>query len=115
MQSVVSGQAAITLEWKKYLGKKIRQAKSSTHDIESYTVVMLALVGLGPGTAVCTGSSSLLIGLASIFASTFYRTYAQETRRIMVWKPTNCVSGEERRDSSILLQSSIPIDFEGTV
>ena len=30
MQSVVTGQAPITLEWKKYLGKKIKRAKSST-------------------------------------------------------------------------------------
>ena len=32
MQSVVAGQAPITLEWKEYLGKIIKQAKSSTHD-----------------------------------------------------------------------------------
>ena len=32
MQSVVAGQAPITLKWKKYLGKTIKQAKGSTHD-----------------------------------------------------------------------------------
>ena len=31
MQFVAAGQAP-TLEWKKYLGQKTKQAKSSTHD-----------------------------------------------------------------------------------
>ena len=32
MRSLVAGQAPTTLEWKKYLGKEINQAKSSKHD-----------------------------------------------------------------------------------
>ena len=55
-------------------------------------------LGLGTGT-VCTGSSNLLIGPASTFASRFFLLYVQETRHIIVRKPTKCVSdGESRKE-----------------
>ena len=66
----------------------------------------LHCLGLGTGT-VCTGSNNLLIGLASMFASNFYRTHAQETRHTKVRKPTTRASGGEERErrDGILLQS----------
>ena len=72
-------------------------------------------IGLGTGT-VCTGSSNLLIDPASIFASKFFLMYVQETRHILVRKPTNAFRMErgERRDN-ILLQSSILISFEDSI
>ena len=59
-------------------------------------------VGLSTGT-VCsgssksTGSSILLIDPASIIAK-FYLKYVEETRHILVFIPTKCVSGRERRE-----------------
>ena len=72
-------------------------------------------LGVGTGT-VCAGSSSLPIDLASIFASTFHRTYAQETRHIIVRKPNNCVSrGDIIERGSILLQSSLLSEFDDSM
>ena len=73
------------------------------------------ILGLGIGT-VCTGSSNLLIDPASIFASRFFLMYVQETRHIIVRKPTNAFRMEkgEMRDN-LLLQSSILIDFDDSI
>ena len=73
--------------------------------------VLGLLLGLGTGTAVCTGSSNLLIGLARLVYSpvVFYLRYAQETRRITI---RICVSGGEGRDSSMLLHFSMLIDSD---
>ena len=52
-------------------------------------------------STACTGSSNLSINLASISAVRCNLTYAQETRHIIVRKPTERVSGgyfrEERQ------------------
>ena len=42
MPFVVAGQAPKTLEWKKYLGKKLKQAKRSTHDTVYHCVALSA-------------------------------------------------------------------------
>lgn len=60
-------------------------------------------------------SSNLLIDPTSVLAFIFFLTYAQETRHVMVQKPTECVSGAEgveKRDSAVyvLLQSCELID-----
>ena len=55
-----------------------------------------------------------MIDLASISAGLFQLTYAQETRHIVVRKPTKCVSGGESRDH-ILLQSNTLTDADDTI
>ena len=82
---------------------------------------------LGIGT-VCTGSSNLptvvfywqclLIDLASILAIISYCTCSRKTLHItlIVRKPTNRVSGGERRHSSIPpLQSRMLIDCDDSI
>ena len=54
-------------------------------------------LGLGTET-VCTTGSSNLIDLASIFASGFCRTYAQEKHHIILREPPKCVSRGESRE-----------------
>ena len=54
-------------------------------------------LGLGTGT-VCTGSSNILVDPASILVSSFYITYVQETRHIIVREITKRVSGGDRRE-----------------
>ena len=73
-------------------------------------LLILHLIRLGNGT-ICTGSSNLLIGPGGRFASNFCITHVQEKRHIIVRKPTECVSGQDRR-GGILLQSSGLIDFD---
>ena len=72
-------------------------------------------LGLGTGT-VRTGHSHLLIDPASIFASRFFLMDVQETRHIIVRKPTNAFRMErgEMRDN-ILLQSSMLIDSDDNI
>ena len=67
-------------------------------------------VGLGTGT-VRTGSSTLLMDLASIFAGNLYLAYAQETRHIIVWKPTKYVSGGESREKKLCAAASQYTDW----
>ena len=73
--------------------------------------------GLDTGT-VCAGSSNLLLDPASIFASSFFLMYVQETRHIIVRKPTNAFRMERgERRCNILLQSGtgILIDFDDSM
>ena len=79
----------------------------------------IKMPGLSTGT-VCNGSSNLLIDLASIFASSFISRTLKKSMHIIVWKPTKCVSGEERREErqqctaaiQRTAECSVPIDFD---